>query len=64
MGKDYQHSFKRAVQIQNWRDASDLFDEVISAAGLTSAETEQAQADAGRRAAEYMNAKDRGGKKV
>lgn len=64
MGIDYQRKMKNAVQLQNWRDASDLFDEVISAAGLTSEDSEREQIEAGRRAAEYLNARDRGGKKV
>lgn len=59
-----QAKMKRAQQLNNWRDASDLFDEIISAAGLTDEAELKAQADLGRRTAEYMNAKDKGGRKV
>lgn len=64
MSIDVQRKMRNAVQLQNWRDASDLFDEIISAAGLTDEAELKAQADLGRRTAEYMNAKDRGGRKV
>lgn len=64
MSKDYQHSFKRLAQIKNWDDLSQLFDEVISGAGITSEDTENAQREAGRLTAEYMNNKDKQGKQI
>lgn len=64
MGIDYQRKMKNAVKLQNWLDAEQLFDEVISSAGLTDEASENAQREAGRRSAEYMNNKDKQGKKI
>jgi len=64
MGIDVIRKMKNAVKLQNWLDAECLIDEVIGLAGLTSEEIEKAQRDAGLRAAEYMNNKDKQGRKV
>lgn len=55
MGKDYQHTYKRLVQLMNWNALSELFDEVISAAGLDDETAIQKQRDIGKRIAEQRN---------
>lgn len=64
MSIDVQRKMKNAVQLHNWLDAEQLFDEVISGAGLTSEDSEAAQRESGRLSAIYMNNKDKQGKKV
>lgn len=64
MGIDVIRKMKNAVKLQNWLDAECLIDEVIGAAGLTDEAEEQRQRAVGKAAAEYMNNKDKQGKKV
>ena len=64
MSVNYQRKIGNAVQIKNWDEASDLLDELIGLAGLTDEATEKAQADFGRKTAEYMNSKGKDGRKI
>jgi uncharacterized protein YecA (UPF0149 family) len=64
MSKDYNHSMKNAVRLQDWSKVEELFNEVTHLAGLQDAETEQAQRDFGKHAAEVMNAKGKQGKPI
>lgn len=57
---DVQRQMKNAIRLQNWRDASDLFNEIIEAAGLTSEDETKRQLDLGRRTALSLNAKEAG----
>lgn len=61
---DVQARMKRAQGLKNWQDAEQLIDALIEEAGLTDETTKAAQAAAGKRAAEYMNAKGHSGRKV
>lgn len=62
--KDYNHAFKHAVQIKNFDDVENLFNEVLSSNGLSDEGVQQAQSQWGARAAAARNAADKGGRKI